>query len=42
MVFLVMRGDSPPSTSELRFFAAAWLVIAAAILAFGLAFGFTQ
>jgi hypothetical protein len=33
--FLVMRDERPPRASELRFFAAA-------ILAFGLAFGLTQ
>jgi hypothetical protein len=42
MVFLVLRGERPPSPSELRFFAAVWLMISAVILAFGLAFGLSQ
>jgi hypothetical protein len=49
MVFIVLlgdwppgRGERPPSASELRLWAAVWLVIAAAILALGLAFGLSQ
>ena len=36
------KGERPPSASELRFWAAAWLAIAAAILALGLALGLSQ
>jgi hypothetical protein len=42
IVFLVLGGERPPSTNELRFAAAFWLVVAAALLAFGLAFGLSQ
>jgi hypothetical protein len=36
------QGERPPSASELRFWASVWLIIAAAILALGLAIGFSQ
>jgi hypothetical protein len=36
------EGERPPSASELRLLAVVWLVIAAAILALGLAIGLTQ
>jgi hypothetical protein len=42
IVFLVLRGERAPSMNELRFAAVLWLVVAAALLAFGLAFGLSQ
>jgi hypothetical protein len=41
-VFPLREGERPPSASELRLWAAVWLVIAAAILALGLALGLSQ
>jgi hypothetical protein len=41
-VFPLREGERPPSASELRLWAVVWLVIAAAILALGLAIGLTQ
>jgi hypothetical protein len=41
-VWPLFKGERPASGNELRFWAALWLLIAAAYLAFGLAFGLTQ